>query len=107
MSHSTQDHGSGHTWTDVRIVPLTRSEDTSIAQSHWIKRTATGEQASTVSECVGILCSAFSFGGGITEGKDDWLFIQASHGLDHIVGEQSSSSGHPNDGGGLDCVDCI
>lgn len=36
------------TWEDVSVVPLTRSEDTPITQSHWIEWTATGKQTSTL-----------------------------------------------------------
>lgn len=45
-----------------------------------------------ISECVGILRCALCFIGWVTQGKDDWSFIQGSHGLDDIMGEQTSSS---------------
>lgn len=47
-----------------------------------------------ISECVGVLCCALGFISWVTQGKDDWSFIQGSHGLDDIVGEQTSSSCH-------------
>lgn len=47
-----------------------------------------------ISESVGILCCALCLRGGVTQGKDDRSFIQRSHGLDDIMGEQASSSCH-------------
>lgn len=112
------------TWKYVSIVPLARSKNTPITQSHWTKWTPTGKEASTlweketknyngkkenimklrnikrarrtgyICECVGLLCCAFCFIGRVTQGKNDWPFIQGSHSLDDIVGEQTSSSWH-------------
>lgn len=39
---------SSLTWEDVSIVPLSRSEDAAIFQSHWIEWTATGKKTSTL-----------------------------------------------------------
>lgn len=36
------------TWKDIGIVSLSRSEDATIAQSHWRKWTATGKETSTL-----------------------------------------------------------
>lgn len=36
------------TWEDVSIVPLSRSDDAAIIQSHWTEWTATGKQTSTL-----------------------------------------------------------
>lgn len=47
-----------------------------------------------ISESVGILCCALCFNGWVTQGKDDWPFVQGSHGLDDVMGEQASSSCH-------------
>lgn len=36
------------TWEYVSIIPLSRCENTSISQSHRVKRTSTGKQASAL-----------------------------------------------------------
>lgn len=57
-----------------------------------IKMKCTESKKEYLSESVGILCCALSFIGWITQSKDDWPFVQASHGLDDIISEQGSSS---------------
>lgn len=36
------------TWKDVGVVPLSRSDDAAITQSHWTEWTATGKKTSTL-----------------------------------------------------------
>lgn len=50
------------------------------------------ERSVYISECVGVLCCAFCLSGRVAQGKDDWSFVQGSHGLDDVVGEQTSGS---------------
>lgn len=52
------------------------------------------ERTVYISECVGVLCCALCFIGWVAQGKDDWSFVQGSHDLDDIGGEQTSSSWH-------------
>lgn len=47
-----------------------------------------------ICQSVGLLCCALCFIGWVAQGKDDWPFIQGSHGLDDIMGKQTSSSCH-------------
>lgn len=52
-----------------------------------------------ISECIGVLCCALCFVGWVTQGKDNWPFIQAGHGSDDIVGEKRAGASHTCENG--------
>lgn len=84
-------------WMGVeeKIKDNNRKIDLLHRSKNWsISKNKEAERSAYVSECVGILCCALSFTGGVTQGKDDRSFIQGCHGLNDVMGEQTSSTCH-------------
>lgn len=57
VPHGTGGHPEANARKDVGVVPLARMEDSSIRQSDWVERAATGKDASTLQNHRAHCCS--------------------------------------------------